>query len=132
MRKWMQMPAARRLPPPFIGQWRQLTDVLHGITYSGDVLVHSAPGVTVFLANPCLWGRLMVNLGFCGWRASSCACPEMASRVVLTGVCIRSSSVRRLKGAPIFYACKVPLLCRQLLHNINENLQENCSKLISS
>jgi hypothetical protein len=67
--------------------------MLHGIICSGDVLVHSAPGVTVVLVDPCLWSGLMVNLGFCERRGGSCACSEMALRVVLTGVCVWSSSI---------------------------------------
>jgi hypothetical protein len=68
--------------------------VLRGVVYIGDVLAHNVHGVIVVLADPCLWGGLMVNPGFYGRRGDSCACPEMASRVVLTGVCVRSSFIR--------------------------------------
>jgi hypothetical protein len=36
--------------------------------------------VTVVLANPCAWRKLMANSGFCGCRGDSCACRGIASR----------------------------------------------------
>jgi hypothetical protein len=75
--------------------------VLHGVVYSDGVLVHSAPNVTVVLLDSHLWGGFMVNPGFCGQRGGSCACSEMASSVVLTGVHVWSSFVRRFEDAPM-------------------------------
>jgi hypothetical protein len=68
--------------------------MLHSDAYSDGVLAYNKPGVTVVLVNLCLWGELMANSGFRGWRDDSCACRETASRVVLTGIRAWSSYVR--------------------------------------
>jgi hypothetical protein len=68
--------------------------MLHSAMSSDNELMHSAPVVTVVLVDPRLKGGLMGNSGFRGRRGDSCACPGTALRVVLTGIHVRSSSVR--------------------------------------
>jgi hypothetical protein len=60
--------------------------VLHGILYSVIVQVCSACGVTVVLADPHLWGSLVVNPDLHGRCDGSSICAGAASRVALTGV----------------------------------------------
>jgi hypothetical protein len=67
------------------------------------VLVHSAPSVTVVLANSCLWGGLMTNSGFHRQCSDSCARLGTASRVALTGVRVWSSSIRRSRVRPCLF-----------------------------
>jgi hypothetical protein len=61
--RWVcvNMPAAGRLPPPFIDQGEVATSVMHSVMYSGSVLAYIMSGVTVVLVNPCASRGLMKN-----------------------------------------------------------------------